>query len=73
VLYLTPLLRLADSLDRSHEQKVRDLQISLKNGTAVLSIGTEDSADLELWAASEAAAAFHEVYAKDMIVQRMKQ
>jgi exopolyphosphatase / guanosine-5'-triphosphate,3'-diphosphate pyrophosphatase len=72
VLYLTPLLRLADSLDRSHEQKVRDVQLALKNGTAVLSIAA-DHADLEMWAVSEVAPAFRDVYSMNITVQRMKQ
>jgi len=72
VLYLTPLLRLADSLDRSHEQKVKDVQVSLKNGTAVLLIGTDADADLEMWAASEVAPAFRDVYSLNVAVQKMK-
>lgn len=73
VLYLTPLLRLADSLDRSHEQKVKDVELSLKNGTAVLSIGGDPDIDLELWAAAKAAQAFREVYSTSITVQRLKQ
>lgn len=70
VSYLAPLLRIADSLDRSHEQKVSDLAASLKGNTMLLQVQAEDDADLEIWAAGEVANAFREVYAMPVSVQR---
>ena len=35
---LAPLLRIADSLDRSHEQRVADLQVQIRNGTVTLAL-----------------------------------
>ena len=36
---LVPLLRIADSLDRSHEQRVGDLQVQFRNGSVTLALG----------------------------------
>jgi exopolyphosphatase/guanosine-5'-triphosphate,3'-diphosphate pyrophosphatase len=71
VLYLSPLLRLADALDRSHEQKVRKVTVSFKNGSVGLQVEADADADLEIWAASEAAAVFRAVYARPLSVQRV--
>ena len=73
VLYLSPLLRLADALDRSHEQKVRKVAASLKNGSVGLQVEADADAELEIWAASEAGAAFREVYARPLSIQRVRQ
>ncbi|HXR79244.1 MAG TPA: Ppx/GppA phosphatase family protein [Bryobacteraceae bacterium] len=70
VLYLSPLLRLADALDRSHEQKVRNVTVSFKNGSVSLQVEADVNADLEIWAASQASAAFREVYARPLSIQR---
>jgi exopolyphosphatase/guanosine-5'-triphosphate,3'-diphosphate pyrophosphatase len=70
VIYLTPLLRLADSLDRSHEGKVRDLSAKLKDANLQLLVSATDDTSLEVWAANEAARAFREVYNRPLSVQR---
>jgi exopolyphosphatase/guanosine-5'-triphosphate,3'-diphosphate pyrophosphatase len=72
VFYLAPLLRIADSLDRSHEQKVKDVRISTKNGSPVVLIEADEDADLEMWAVGEVAPAFTEVYGLNVTVQRTK-
>jgi exopolyphosphatase/guanosine-5'-triphosphate,3'-diphosphate pyrophosphatase len=71
VLYLAPLLRIADALDRSHEQKVSDVAPLLKGNAVVLQVQADEGADLEMWAASEAANAFREVYSTPVSVQRL--
>jgi exopolyphosphatase/guanosine-5'-triphosphate,3'-diphosphate pyrophosphatase len=71
VLYLAPLLRIADALDRSHEQKVSDVAPLLKGNAVVLQVQADEGADLEIWAASEAANAFREVYSTPVSVQRL--
>ena len=72
VMHLAPLLRIADALDRGHEQKVRDLSSTLRNGNVNLLVQAEQDADLEIWAANEAAEAFREIYAKPISLQRMR-
>ena len=44
VTYLTPLLRLADSLDRSHEQKVKDLSGKAKDANVQLLVSARGRA-----------------------------
>ncbi len=62
VLLLTPLLRLADSLDRSHDQRVDNLQCQIRDGEVVVSLRSEVDTDLELWAGERAADVFREIY-----------
>jgi exopolyphosphatase/guanosine-5'-triphosphate,3'-diphosphate pyrophosphatase len=69
---LEPLLRVADALDRGHRQKVRNLGSTLKDGTINLLIETEGDADLEIWAANEAAKTFPAVYATAVQLQRAR-
>ena len=72
VVNLEPLLRIADALDRGQEQKVRDIASVTKDGTINVSLQSQSDADLEIWAANEAAKAFREVYTKPMSLQRAK-
>ena len=72
VIQLAPLLRLADALDRGHEQKVRDVTGALKDGSVNLLVQADQDADLELWAANEAAQTFRDVYAKPVSLQRAR-
>jgi exopolyphosphatase / guanosine-5'-triphosphate,3'-diphosphate pyrophosphatase len=72
VVNLAPLLRIADALDRGHEQKVRDVAAAGKNGQATLLVQAEQDAALEIWAANEAAKSFGEVYAMPIAVRRTR-
>jgi exopolyphosphatase/guanosine-5'-triphosphate,3'-diphosphate pyrophosphatase len=72
VISLTPLLRIADALDRGHGQKVHDVRSVVKNGALQLMVDADPDADLEIWAAGEAAEAFEEVYSLPVTVQRIK-
>ncbi len=72
VTSLAPLLRIADALDRGHEQKVRDISSVLRDGNVNLLVQADQDADLEIWAANEAAKTFREVYAKPISLQRAR-
>ena len=72
VISLAPLLRIADALDRGHEQKVRQLSSAVRDGNVCLLVESETDPDLELWAANEAAEAFQQVYAKPVVLQRWR-
>jgi exopolyphosphatase/guanosine-5'-triphosphate,3'-diphosphate pyrophosphatase len=72
VMCLAPLLRIADALDRGHEQRVKSVSSSVRNGTLSMKVMAETDPDLEIWAANEAAEAFREVYSKELIFQRAK-
>jgi exopolyphosphatase/guanosine-5'-triphosphate,3'-diphosphate pyrophosphatase len=72
VLLLAPLLRIADALDRGHEQRVRDLTTATKNGNISVVVQADADADLELWAANKAADAFLEIYAQPVSLQKAR-
>jgi exopolyphosphatase/guanosine-5'-triphosphate,3'-diphosphate pyrophosphatase len=72
VLFLAPLLRVADALDRGHAQRVRDLSSAIKDGNISLLVEAGNDADLEIWAANEAAKTFPESYSKIIALQRAK-
>src|SRR6201996_3795311 len=72
VVNLEPLLRIADALDRGHAQKVRDVASTAKNGSLNLLVQAEADADLEIWAANEAAKTFRDVYATPISLQRAR-
>jgi exopolyphosphatase/guanosine-5'-triphosphate,3'-diphosphate pyrophosphatase len=72
VQYLAPLLRIADSLDRGHAQKVKGIASEMRDGILTLLIEAANDADLEIWAANEAAQAFREIYAAPISIQRAK-
>jgi len=59
---LIPILRLADSLDRSHKQRILGVDCRLRDGPVVLEVHSRGDIDLEQWAAERACAAFQQVY-----------
>ena len=69
---LAAILRLADGLDRGHSQRVLDISTTVRDGVIILSIETESSADLEMWAASEDAKIFSELFDTRLELQRAK-
>lgn len=63
LLYLIPLLRLADSLDSDQEQKVESLQLQTNGNTTTVGLVTRGAnIDLNVWAAELAATTFRSVY-----------
>jgi exopolyphosphatase/guanosine-5'-triphosphate,3'-diphosphate pyrophosphatase len=72
ILLLTPLLRIADSLDRSHEQRVSDLQVQLRNASVAIALEAGQDTDLEMWAAERVADSFRETYQLPLTLTRVK-
>jgi exopolyphosphatase/guanosine-5'-triphosphate,3'-diphosphate pyrophosphatase len=62
VLLLTPLLRIADSLDRTHEQRVESMEAVQRDGAVVIGLRSSADVDLEIWAAERVADHFRQVY-----------
>jgi exopolyphosphatase / guanosine-5'-triphosphate,3'-diphosphate pyrophosphatase len=69
---LVPLLRIADSLDRSHEQRVGDLQVQLRNGTVTLALDSKPDPDLEVWAAERVADTFRDTYQMQLQLTKVR-
>ncbi len=68
VLFLAPLLRVSDALDRSRDQRVESVSGRIQNGQIVLTLHSEKDTGLERWAVESAAADFAQVYGKRLSV-----
>jgi exopolyphosphatase/guanosine-5'-triphosphate,3'-diphosphate pyrophosphatase len=69
---MIPIIRLADNLVRSHEQRIESVDTLLQNGEVVLQVHSHGSIDLEQWGAERAAEAFQQVYNKPLKVTKAK-
>ncbi|HJQ69598.1 MAG TPA: Ppx/GppA phosphatase family protein [Blastocatellia bacterium] len=62
VLKLAAILQMADGLDRSHQQLVRDVRCEVNGTTATMQIESDSESDLELWSADRKARWFREIF-----------
>lgn len=72
ILLLTPLLRIADSLDRSHEQRISNLQVHLRNASVAIALESGQDTDLEMWAAERVADSFRETYQLPLTLTKVR-
>lgn len=72
VALLIPLLRMADSLDRSHGQRIRSLESRQRDSDFLITLNVppETDIDLEMWAAERLSEIFRQVYGKPAVVVR---
>src|SRR5579863_7537721 len=72
VAYLIPLLRMADSLDRSHGQRIRSVECKQRDSDFLitLNVAPDTDIDLEIWAAERLAEIFRQVYNKPTVITR---
>ena len=66
---LSTILRVADSLDRSHHQPVKRATVSLRDGVVSVKLGSRVALDLELWDVAHEAPLFRRVFGKRLDVQ----
>jgi exopolyphosphatase/guanosine-5'-triphosphate,3'-diphosphate pyrophosphatase len=66
---LAALLRLAESLDRSHAQSVTDVELHDRGNDDLLQIRTNGDAELELWAAARHAEPFERFTGKPLRIE----
>jgi exopolyphosphatase/guanosine-5'-triphosphate,3'-diphosphate pyrophosphatase len=66
---LIPLMRLADSLDRSHTQRVGAVKCVSQNGKVALELVSKADIGLEKWAAERVAELFEQVYGQGLTVR----
>jgi exopolyphosphatase/guanosine-5'-triphosphate,3'-diphosphate pyrophosphatase len=62
VRYLTPMLRLADSLDRTHQQRIRSVEARSGPDGVTLYLESSENTDLEIWAAQQVSDAFRQTF-----------
>jgi exopolyphosphatase/guanosine-5'-triphosphate,3'-diphosphate pyrophosphatase len=70
---LSTLLRVADSLDRSHRQSIVRLQARLVSGSVLLKLRARSPLDLELWDATHEAGLFRRVFGRRLQFQVLRQ
>lgn len=70
LLLLVPLLRVADSLDRSHEQRIESMSCQLQDGQVAIQVASPVDIDLEQWAAERAGQVFRQVYQLPVAIQK---
>ncbi len=69
---LIPLLRIADNLDRSHDERVDSLECAVRDGQVVLMVKSKSDIDLEQWAVERTAQTFREVYGREIVLSRAR-
>jgi len=69
---LIPLLRLADNLDRGHDQRIQGVECRVRDGQVVLHVNAVGDIDLEQWAAERAGEVFQQVYEKAISVEKAR-
>ncbi len=69
LLRLIPLLRIADSLDRSQRQVVESIEATIESEHVAVTLQAAGDAALEQWAAEQHKAVFADVYGKDLVVR----
>jgi exopolyphosphatase/guanosine-5'-triphosphate,3'-diphosphate pyrophosphatase len=62
VLKLAAILQIADGLDRSHQQLVRNVRCEISGTTATMRLEGETESELELWSADRKARWFREIF-----------
>ncbi|MBM3787677.1 MAG: Ppx/GppA family phosphatase [Acidobacteria bacterium] len=72
IMRLVPLLRLADALDRSHDQRVEEVAVELQEKLTVISLQSGAGTNLEIWAGERAGEVFREVYGQDLVLRRRR-
>lgn len=59
---LSAILKVADSLDRSQEQKFSDIDVNLTGSEFTVTITTDKNTDLEMWAFKDKSKLFEQVF-----------
>jgi exopolyphosphatase / guanosine-5'-triphosphate,3'-diphosphate pyrophosphatase len=62
------LLRVADSLDRSHRQPVIDLSAHVSGANVQIKLKSKQSVDLEVWDVGQDAEFFKATFEKNLVV-----
>ncbi len=67
---LVAILRVADALDRSHQQPVRGVRVSARGRAIALGIASRGPIALELWDAAREAPLFQRVFSRRLLLVR---
>jgi exopolyphosphatase/guanosine-5'-triphosphate,3'-diphosphate pyrophosphatase len=72
LMMLIPILRLADNLNRSRDQRIQNIECTLRNTEVVLQVHARGDIDLEQWGAERAGEAFQQIYQRPITVVRAR-
>jgi exopolyphosphatase/guanosine-5'-triphosphate,3'-diphosphate pyrophosphatase len=72
LLLMTPILRLADNLNRSRQQRITGVECRVRDGEVVLQVHSSHDIDLEQWAAERSGQAFRQIYNRPISVVRAR-
>lgn len=72
VTLLTPLLRLADALDRGNEQRVESIECQIRNLDVVVRLRSKADVDLEQWAGERVGDVFRAVYGRQLAIAKAR-
>ncbi len=66
VMRLAPLLRVADALDRSHQEQIQELFCEIRDDAVLIFVGSEQEMPVEAEAIERKADMFRQVYKRDV-------
>ena len=72
LLFLVPILRLADNLDRTHGQRIQGVECRLRDGEVSLEVQSAGDIDLEQWGAERAGEAFRQIYNRTVTLSKAR-
>jgi exopolyphosphatase/guanosine-5'-triphosphate,3'-diphosphate pyrophosphatase len=72
LVYLIPLLRLADNLDVSGDQRIQELESRMRDGQLALQLRSSRDIDLEQWAAERVGDVFRQVYDRQLAITKAR-
>jgi exopolyphosphatase/guanosine-5'-triphosphate,3'-diphosphate pyrophosphatase len=72
LMFLIPILRLADNLDRSRTQRIEDVECRLRDGEVLLQVRAHGDIDLEQWGAERAGEVFREIYERPIAMVKAR-
>ena len=72
-MQLIPILRLADNLDRSHDQRIQSVDVRTRDGEVTLLVHSCGNLDLEQWRAERAGEAFLQIYNRNVSVAKARE
>jgi len=72
VTLLSPVLRIADAMDRSRDQRVEAIECELRSGGLHLTLESLEDASLEVWAVERCAEDFRAAYQKGLAIAAVR-
>jgi exopolyphosphatase/guanosine-5'-triphosphate,3'-diphosphate pyrophosphatase len=72
ILYLAPLLRIADALSTGADQKVEHIECHVSPARVEVKVASSQDLGLELWAAGRAGEVFRQVYGRPIVFGRIR-